>query len=83
MLVLNILEGYENKGHVVFTDNFCSSQNLLREHGRLNTGACGIVCHGCQSMSVDLHPSQLHLQRGDDPVFRRIHQLDACAWQGT
>jgi hypothetical protein len=35
-------------------------------------------------MPRDIHPHQLHLEKGEDPVFRQTpDDLVACAWQDT
>ena len=42
-VVLNLLDSYENKGHVTFMDNFFSSPNLFAKLELKQIGACGTV----------------------------------------
>jgi hypothetical protein len=49
-VVLGLLDGYENKGHVVFMDNFYSSPNLFAKLELKHIGACGTVKGNRQKM---------------------------------
>jgi hypothetical protein len=77
------LEGFENNGHIVYTDNYYTSPALYLELERRNIGATGTVKAGRKGMPRSLHPQQLALRKGDDPVFMRASNLVACAWQDT
>jgi hypothetical protein len=68
-IMLSLLQDYRDKGHVVYTDNFYSSPKLYCELQNMNIGACGTVKAGRQLMPRDIHPDQLHLDKGEDPVF--------------
>jgi hypothetical protein len=78
-----LLNGYEDKGHIVYTDNYYTSPNLFNELQKRNIGTCGTVKSGRYNMPRDLGPRVLHLQKGDDPVFQRCNNLVACAWHDT
>ena len=82
-IVLSLLDGFENHGHIVYTDNFYSSPRLFKELERRKIGACGTVKPGRKDMPSDLHPKNLNLDRGEMPVFRRTGNLIACAWHDT
>lgn len=47
-----LLTGFENKGHIVYMDNFYSNPNLFKKTKRLKIGACGTV----RANQVDLPP---------------------------
>ena len=80
-VVLDLLEGYENEGHVVYMDNFYSSPELFRELQNKTIGACGTVRINRKHMPSQLKPEKLKLKRGDDPVFMRANNIVAMAWQ--
>ena len=82
-VVLSLLHGYENKGHIVYLDNFYSAPILFKKLEELNIGACGTVKVNRKHMPRELLPSLLPLQKGDLPVFMRSDNLVACAWQDT
>lgn len=80
-VVLSLLEGYENKGHIVHLDNFYSAPILFKKLEEMNIGACGTVKANRKQMPKELLPARLPLQKGDLPVFMRSENLVACAWQ--
>lgn len=82
-ICLSLLEGFENAGFKLFTDNYYTSPMLYRELQTKDIGACGTVKAGRKHMPTDLHPKQLHLQKGDDPEFMRCNDMIACAWHDT
>lgn len=43
MVVSSLLNGFEGKGHVVYTDNFYSNVELFESLRLKKTGACGTV----------------------------------------
>ena len=82
-ICLSLLEGFTNCGHKVFTDNFYTSPALYKQLERAGTGACGTVRAGRKNMPYDIHPTRLHLSKGDNPVFMRSDNMVACAWHDT
>lgn len=82
-VVMTLLEGYEDKGHIVYTDNFYSSPTLFTKLENKNIGACGTVKVNREGMPRELNPKMLKLKKGDDPVFMRKGNLVACAWHDT
>ena len=79
-VVLDLLRGYENQGHVVYMDNFYSSPDLFQELQQKGIGACGTVRSNRKNMPPDFRPDKLRLKRGDDPLFMRSDDLVAIAW---
>lgn len=75
--------GFENKGHKVFTDNNYTSPVLYKELQNRIIGATGTVKPGRKGMSADLHPQRLALTKGDDPVFMYSNDMVTCAWHDT
>lgn len=82
-VVTSLLDGYEDKGHVVFMDNFYSSPHLFSLLEEKKIGACGTVSANRIAMPNDLKPQNFKLSKGDDPVFMRSGNLVACAWHDT
>lgn len=84
-VVLDLLEGFEDKGHKVYMDSFYSSPSLFLKLKDKNIGACGTVNINRKGMPQGLKPSALSLKKGDSPVFMRKKDDDlvACAWHDT
>ena len=82
-IVLKLLYGYENKGHVVYMDNYYSSPLLYRKLGENGISATGTVKPNRKLMPEGIKPRNLALSKGDDPLFYRSGNLVACAWHDT
>ena len=84
-VVLDLLEGFEEKGHKVFMGSFYSSPSLFLKLKDKNIGACGTVINTRKGMPQQLRPNALTLKKGDSPVFMRKKDEDfiACAWHDT
>ena len=82
-IVLDLMDGFENKGHILYMDNFYSSPQLFRKLQDKQIGACGTVQPLRKFMPEGLKPRALALRKGDDPVFYRSNNLVACAWHDT
>ena len=82
-VVTSLLDGYEDKVHIVYMDNFYSSPHLFSVLEEKNSGACATVRANRVAMPNDLKPKNLKLSKGDDPVFMRSDNLVACAWHNT
>lgn len=81
--MLDLLEGFEDKGHKVYMDSFYSSPSLFLKLKDKNIGACGTVISNRKGMPQELKPSSLSLKKGDPPVFMRKNDMIACAWHDT
>ena len=75
--VLSLLHGYQNKGHIVYLDNFYSTPILFKRLEELNISACGTVKVNRKHMPRELLPSRLPLHKGDLPVLMRSDNLIA------
>lgn len=82
-VVLELLDGYENKGHIAFMDNFYSSPNLYAKLELKQIGACGTVKGNRRQMPDELLQKNLKLKKGDDPVFMRSGNMVVCGWHDT
>jgi len=82
-ICLSLLDGFDNFGFKLFTDNYYTSPDLFNELEQRKIGACGTVKAGRKHMPNDLHPKNLHLKKGDDPEFMRCNNMVACAWHDT
>ncbi len=84
-IVTRMTVDYQHQGHIIYTDNYYTSPNLymsLRENG---IGACGTVRANRKKMPRDIHAGQLHLAKGDPPVFRKTSTDDmvTCVMMDT
>lgn len=82
-ICLSLLDGFENRGHKVYTDNYYTSPSLYHELHSRNIGASGTVKAGRKGMPTAIHPHRLALIKGDAPVFMRANNMVACAWHDT
>lgn len=64
-VVLDLLKGFEDKGHRVYMDSFYSSPSLYLKLKEKNIGACGTVIYNRKGMPQQLKPNALHLKKGD------------------
>lgn len=82
-VVQTLLQGYENKGHVLFVDNFYSSVGLFDALRLNNIGACGTVRANRKGLPMEMR--RMKIKRGELPVI--WHNDDktmlACTWQNT
>ena len=62
-VVLDLLEGFEDKGHKVYMDSFYSSPSLFLKLKDMNIGACGTVNSNRKGMPQGLKPSALSLKK--------------------
>lgn len=62
-VVLDLLEGFEDKEHKIYMDSFysCPSLFLIKDK---NNGACGTVISNRKGMPQELKPSSLSLKKG-------------------
>ena len=61
-VVLKLLEGLENKGHHVYTDNYYTSPALFRDLALKGFGACGTVRVDRRGVPVEM---KTKLARGE------------------
>lgn len=80
---MNLAQGFENVGHIIYCDNFYSSPMLFRLLENQGIGATGTVISGRKHMPVEQRPCNLKLQKGDSPHFMKSGSLVSCAWHDT
>ena len=78
-ICLKLLDGFLNKGHINFMNNYYSSPKLFQKLEDCGTGACGTVRHTRKNMPCGLYAATLPLNKGDEPKFMRSDNLIACA----
>ena len=83
--MLHLTADLKEFGHIIYTDSFYTSPNLVQELKVQGIGHCGTVRQGRKNMPADLHTSRISLQRGDNPVFMKSMSTDivACGWHDT
>ncbi|KAL8561280.1 hypothetical protein ACOMHN_047135 [Nucella lapillus] len=84
-VVLLLADGLQNSGHIIYTDSYYTSPNLVRELQRQAVGHCGIVRAGRKNMPPALLPANSRLRNGDDPKFMKSQtsNIMACGWHDT
>ena len=82
-LVLDMVEGFEKKGHVLYLDRFFTSPRLAKELRDKGIGMCGTIKKNRVGMPQDL--KVLKLQKGSEPVFRKCTSggILVCQWMDT
>ena len=63
-VVLDLMEGFEEKGHKVYMDSFYSSPSLFLKLKDKNIGDSGTVNGNRKGMPQELKPSALSLKKG-------------------
>ncbi len=67
--VLHLIEGLENKGYVIYCDNYYSSPSLFAKLTELGFGCCGTVKYVTNGISSDANPKVHKMKKGDPPAF--------------
>lgn len=82
-VVKSLLEGLQNKGHVIYLDNFYSSVDLFRDLQGMGFGACGTVRVNRKGLPQDM--KNIKKKKGDLPDIwiNNQSQILACSWQDT
>ena len=80
-VVVDLLKGMENKGHVVFMDNWYTSPALVHKLSQLGFGARGTVRYTTQGIPDCANPKKVPRKRHDPPqFFSKAGQL-CVVWQ--
>ena len=74
-VVFDLLNGYEDRGHKLFTDNFYTSPALYKKLKEKNIGACGTVLDNTRGYPQQLKKKERKMKRGDPPVFAKSQDL--------
>lgn len=82
-VVLSLLEGYENKGHIIYMDSFYNSVDLYDKLLEKKTLACGTVRINRKGLPSEI--KQITVKKGALPVtwVRSDGKMLACSWQDT
>ena len=80
-VVVDLLNGVEYKGHVVFMDNWYTSPVLVQKLSQLGFGARGTVRYSTQGIPDSANPKKVSMKRDDPPkFFSKAGQL-CVVWQ--
>ena len=84
-VVRQLVRGFENCGHTLYTDSYYTSPVIVRELQKEQIGYVGTVSAGRKFMPTFLHPNNLPLAKRSDPVFGLATTADivACTWHDT
>ncbi|XP_076034197.1 uncharacterized protein LOC143020994 isoform X3 [Oratosquilla oratoria] len=83
LVVMKLLEEFENKGHVVYMDNFFSGVQLFQKLLKRKTGACGTVCPNRRGLPSEM--KKIKKKNGEAPTFWRSQDrsMIAYSWQDS
>jgi hypothetical protein len=76
--VLNLLDGYLDKGHAVFTDNYYNSVGLAKELGRRSTYLCGTLRFDRKENPKEIVKKKL--KKGEH-TWMRSESVVVCKWK--
>ena len=80
-VVVDLLDGLENKGHIVFMDNWYTSPALVQKLSELGFGARGTVRYSAQGIPDSANPKKVTMTRDEPPkFFSKAGQL-CVVWQ--
>ena len=82
-VVQKLLSGFENKGVIVFMDNFFSGVPLYQKLLSQNTGACGTVHPNRKGLPSNM--KKIKKKKGELPTFwiSEDNKMIACSWQDS
>ena len=80
-VVQQIFQGFDNVGHAVFSDSYCTSPDIVKYMKEQDTGYIGTVRAGRKNMPSILHASQLPLHKGSNPVFAKCAKTNVVTEQ--
>ena len=80
-VVQQLVSPHFGQGHILFTDSYYFSPTVADLLSKNQTGFCGTCNANRTGMPHDIRPSNMPMQKGDDPAFRRIGLKLACTWQ--
>ena len=81
-IVQEMMADYAGHGHVLYTDSFYTSPNIVRALKAKQIGYCGTVRAGRKETPEILHPNHLQLRKGAEPAFAKCKNssIVACTW---
>lgn len=77
-VVLDLMEGYLEKGHVIYADNFYNSPDLTRRLSQRNTYICGTLRKNRKNLPVDV--TNAKLKRGE-LAAKVCNDITVCKWK--
>ena len=66
-VVVELLNGLEHKGHVIYCDNYFNRPALVSKLSQLGFGCCGPVRYTAQGIPNAAHPKTNIMKKGDNP----------------
>ena len=68
-VILDLIKGFENKGHTIYCDNYYTSPALFLKLTQLGFGCCGTVKYVSKGLPEIANPKKNKLKKGDAPIF--------------
>ena len=82
-VVIDLLKGLENKGHVIFMDNWYTSPALGHKLSQVGFGARGTVRYTTQGIPDSANPKKVPMNPHDPPQFFSKAGQICVVWQGA
>ncbi|GBP76369.1 PiggyBac transposable element-derived protein 4 [Eumeta japonica] len=77
-VILNLLEGYLDKGHIIYADNFYNSPDLTRHLSERKTYICGTLRKMRKNLPKDV--TNAKLKRGE-LAAKSCNDITVCKWK--
>ena len=68
-VIIDLVNGLENKGHIIYCDNYFTSPALVAKLYKLGFGCCGTARYNTQGIPHAANPKRHNMRKGDDPKF--------------
>ena len=68
-VIIDLVNALENKGHIIYCDNYYTSPALVAKLCKLGFGWCGTVRYTTQGILHAANPRRHNMKKGDDPKF--------------
>ena len=80
-VIIDLVNGHENKGHIIYCDNYFTSPALAAKLYKLGFGCCGTARYNTQGIPHATNPKRHNMRKGDDPkLFVKGGQM-FIVWQ--
>ena len=80
-VVLELLNGLDNRGHCIFADNWYTSPALVNKLTQRGFGFCGTVRYSTQGVSNFANPKKFPMAKGQNPRFYDKSGQLCVTWQ--
>ena len=68
-VIIDLVNGLENKGHIIYCDNYFTSPALVTKLYKLGFGCCGTARYNTQGIPHAANPRSIKWGKGMTPIF--------------